>query len=133
MPRTTRQRTAVADLLDGVPDFHSAQDLHRMLHDRGERVALATVYRTLQVLTDLGEVDSVRGPDGELRYRRCEAEAHHHHLVCRSCGTTVELDAAAVEAWAGGIARAHGFTDVEHTVELFGLCARCGSRSADAR
>ncbi|GMA30978.1 Fur family transcriptional regulator [Litorihabitans aurantiacus] len=129
MQRTTRQRTAVAELLDDSEQFRSAQEVHRMLADRGESVGLATVYRTLQALADVGEVDSLRGPDGEVRYRRCDQRSHHHHLVCRRCGTAVELDAAAVEEWSGRIASQHGFTDVEHTIELFGLCAACSARA----
>lgn len=129
MQRTTRQRTAVSELLRDTEDFRSAQDLHRMLADRDVPVGLATVYRTLQALTEIGEVDAVRGPDGEVRYRRCDGQAHHHHLVCRRCGATVELDAAAVEAWSHQIASAHGYTQVEHTVELFGLCAACTAKA----
>lgn len=126
--RTTRQRTAVADLLEDTEAFRSAQEVHRMLADRDIAIGLATVYRTLQALAEVGEVDALRGPDGEVRYRRCDQRSHHHHLVCRSCGTTVELDAEAVEAWSQRIAAAHGFTQVEHTVELFGLCAACTAR-----
>lgn len=135
MARATRQRAAVSDLLTSTPGFRSAQDLHRMLNDLGETVGLATVYRTLQILTDSGEVDALRGPDGEVVYRKCEQTVHHHHLVCRGCGLTVELDAVAVEAWSRTIAAEHGFTQVEHTVELFGLCASCSAaegRSRDA-
>lgn len=131
MQRTTRQRTAVAELLEHSAEFRSAQEVHRMLADRGESVGLATVYRTLQALAEVGEVDALRGPDGEVRYRRCDEQSHHHHLVCRRCGTAVELDAAAVEAWSSTIAATHGFTAVEHTIELFGLCAACSA--ADAR
>lgn len=124
--RTTRQWRAVVDLLGGTADFHSAQQLHRMLGDRGTTVGLATVYRTLQALADAGEVDALRGPDGEVRYRRCAGSGHHHHLVCRACGRAEELDAAEVEAWASAMATRHGFSGVEHTIELFGRCGPCG-------
>ena len=76
--------------------FHSAQELHAMLRDRGERVGLTTVYRTLQGLADAGEIDVMRPPGGEHLYRRC-SQGHHHHLVCRSCGRTVEVEGPAVE------------------------------------
>ncbi|MGH8940494.1 MAG: Fur family transcriptional regulator, partial [Actinomycetes bacterium] len=96
-----------------------------LLRDRGERVGLATVYRTLQAMVDGGEVDAMRAADGETSYRRCRTTGHHHHLVCRGCGRTVEVEGPDVEAWAEAIATAHGFTDVEHTVEVFGTCERC--------
>lgn len=128
MQRMTRQRTAVAELLDGTDDFRSAQQLHEMLRDRGEEVGLATVYRTMQVLADRGEVDVLRAADGEALYRKCLTRHHHHHLVCRGCGATVELDAATVENWAARMGAEHGFSDVEHTVELFGTCAECAAK-----
>lgn len=128
MQRMTRQRTAVAELLDGTDDFRSAQQLHEMLRDRGEEVGLATVYRTMQVLADRGEVDVLRAADGESLYRKCLTRQHHHHLVCRRCGATVELDADTVERWAVQMGAEHGFVDMEHTVELFGTCAECAAK-----
>jgi Fur family ferric uptake transcriptional regulator len=122
--RSTRQRAAVSALLDSVEDFRSAQDLHELLRRRGEAVGLTTVYRTLQALADAGEVDVLRTDDGESVYRRC-SRGHHHHLVCRRCGRTVEVEGPTVEKWAARIAGEHGYTDVAHTVEVFGLCPAC--------
>jgi Fur family ferric uptake transcriptional regulator len=122
--RNTHQRRAVSSLLGSVEGFHSAQELHSMLRDRGERVGLTTVYRTLQGLADAGEIDVMRPPGGEHLYRRC-SEGHHHHLVCRSCGSTVEVEGPAVEHWADRVAEKHGFTDVSHTLEIFGTCRDC--------
>jgi Fur family ferric uptake transcriptional regulator len=107
--------------------FTSAQELHAMLRGRGERVGLTTVYRTLQGLADAGEIDVMRPPGGEHLYRRC-SQGHHHHLVCRSCGRAVEVEGAAVEAWAAEVARQHGFADVSHTMEIFGSCPQCTSK-----
>lgn len=125
MQRMTRQRSAVADVLTDLDDFRSAQQLHDLLRERGQDVGLATVYRTLQSLADGGEVDVLRRADGEAVYRRCARREHHHHLVCRSCGTAVELDGPGVEAWAAQVGAAHGFRDVEHTMELTGTCSAC--------
>ncbi|MFD0821729.1 Fur family transcriptional regulator [Micromonospora zhanjiangensis] len=122
--RNTRQRSAVSALLGQVDGFHSAQELHAMLRDRGERVGLTTVYRTLQGLAAAGEVDVMRPPGGEHRYRRC-SQGHHHHLVCRACGSTVEVEGPTVENWADRIAAQHGYADISHTLEIFGTCPRC--------
>lgn len=126
--RQTRQRAEVLALLTGTEEFRSAQQLHAELRDRGVPVGLTTVYRTLQLLVDAGEVDHMRPPGGEQLYRRCDRSQHHHHLVCRQCGTTVEVEGPAVERWARRTADDHGFTDVSHTLEVFGLCARCSPR-----
>jgi Fur family ferric uptake transcriptional regulator len=129
IPRTTRQRTAIASLLTDVSGFHSAQSLHAMLRDRGEHLGLTTVYRTLQSLAEAGEVDVMRQDSGEQLYRRC-GEGHHHHLVCRHCGEAVEVDGPAVESWAERVARQHGYRDVSHTLEIVGTCANCACGEA---
>lgn len=100
-----------------------------MLRGRGDKVGLTTVYRTLQALAERGEVDVMRPPGGEQLYRRCAA-GHHHHLVCRSCGQAVEVEGPAVERWADRIAAEHGFVDIAHTVEIFGICPECAAKAA---
>ncbi len=122
--RPTRQRRAVAEVLATFSDFRSAQEIHELLAQRGEAVGLATVYRTLQRLAEAGEVDLLRTEDGEAIYRRC-SPAHHHHLVCRACGATVEVEGPAVERWTRAIAEEHGYADVSHTLEIFGVCGSC--------
>ena len=122
--RPPRQRRAVAAALQTIDDFRSAQEIHDLLRRNGENVGLSTVYRTLQALAEGGEVDVLRTEDGEAVYRRCSS-SHHHHLVCRGCGRTVEVEGPAVEKWADAMAAEHGFADVSHTLEIFGLCPTC--------
>ena len=124
--KLTRQQSVVCEYLRTTAGFVSAQDIHGALRDSGSAVGLSTVYRSVQVLADKGLVDVIRHGDGEARYRMC-SPGHHHHLVCRSCGAAVELEAAAIERWASGAAAAHGFADISHNVELFGLCGRCSA------
>ena len=123
--RPTRQRRAVAAAMEAFDDFRSAQEIHALLTERGEHVGLSTVYRTLQALADAGEVDALRTEAGESIYRRCSASHHHHHLVCRSCGATVEVEGPAVEKWTRSVAAAHGYSEVSHTLEIFGTCDSC--------
>ncbi len=124
--RNTRQRRAVATILDELDGFASAQEIHDSLRHKGDQVGLSTVYRTLQTMVDADEVDALRGGDGETLFRQCSA-GHHHHLVCRSCGRAVEVEGPTVEKWADGVAAEHGFRDVEHTLEIFGTCAECAA------
>lgn len=127
----TRQRSAITDALARAEGFRSAQELYADLRAMGERVGLTTVYRTLQTMADAGDVDVLRTDAGEAVYRRCGDE-HHHHLVCRSCGRTVEVTGPTVERWAEQVARTHGFRDVSHTLEVFGTCAACAAPPQDA-
>ena len=128
MQRNTRQRPEILELLEKLDDFRSAQQLHEILRARGSTVGLATVYRAVQTLSEQGDVDVLRTADGESVYRRCERRNHHHHLVCRECGRTVEIDGPDAEAWATRTGAVHGFTDISHTIELFGVCDECRSR-----
>lgn len=122
--RPTRQRLAVAHALSTFDDFRSAQEIHALLEGSGEKVGLATVYRTLLLLAENGEVDVLRTEDGEAAYRRC-SDTHHHHLVCRSCGATVEVEGPTVERWTADIATAHGYRNISHSLEIFGTCTDC--------
>ncbi len=123
-PRKTRQRAAVAAMVSQTLEFRSAQQIHEDLRHGGDSVGLTTVYRTLQGMVETGELDAIRTADGETAYRRCSG-GHHHHLVCRTCGRTVEVSGPAVEKWATAVAQENGFRDVSHDLEIFGTCDRC--------
>jgi Fur family ferric uptake transcriptional regulator len=122
--RRTRQRAAVQEVLAELHEFRTAQQIHDELRKRGDSIGLTTVYRTLQSLSEAGELDALRNAEGETAYRRC-SDGHHHHLVCRSCGRTVEVSGPAVERWANAVAAEHGFREVSHDLEIFGTCGDC--------
>jgi Fur family transcriptional regulator, ferric uptake regulator len=123
--RVTRQGQAVLGVVVNSENFRSAQDIHAQLRADGETVGLTTVYRHLQLLTDEGQVDALQTADGELVYRRCHSDQHHHHVVCRQCGRGAEVELPDLERWAESTAQALGYSDVTHTVEIFGLCSQC--------
>ena len=128
--RVTRQGEAIDEVLRSADGFRTAQDLYGELRSQGLSVGLTTVYRHLKVLADAGAIDVVHRPDGEAQYRLCSpptggraaAAGHHHHLVCRVCGRSVEVEGPEVEQWAEQVAASAGYTEVSHTVEVFGLC-----------
>ena len=115
---------AVITTLERAGGFASAQEVYRLMQREGESIGLTTVYRSLQSLVNDKIVDVLRREDGEALYRLC-ATGHHHHLVCTSCGKTVEVEGSAVEKWANTVAKNNGFKKVSHVVELFGLCQKC--------
>ena len=128
----TRQGQAVLGIVDSSENFRSAQDIHAQLRAAGETVGLTTVYRHLALLTDDGQLDALQTADGELVYRRCRSGQHHHHVVCRRCGRGTEVELPDVEEWAESTARALGYTDISHTVEIFGLCSTCSNENESA-
>lgn len=126
---TTSRRQAVRKVLAASTSFRSAQDIYAEMRASGAKIGLTTVYRALQALSDAGEIDVLRTDDGEAVYRACATVSHHHHLVCRRCGKTVEVAGPDVERWAEAVGKEHGFTDVTHTVEVFGTCPSCAEEA----
>lgn len=123
--RVTRQGQAVLSVVAGSDSFRSAQDIHAQLRTAGETVGLTTVYRHLALLADEGQLDSLQTAEGELVYRRCHSDQHHHHVVCRTCGRGTEVELPELEQWAESTAHELGYSEVTHTLEVFGLCAEC--------
>lgn len=128
--RQTRQKRALSAVLEESDQFLSAQQLHSELRAKGERVGLTTVYSQLRAMADAGLLNMLRTDDGETLYRRCETEDHHHHLVCRSCGATAEVQAPDVEAWATSVANERGYRDVTHTFAIVGVCPECSAATS---
>lgn len=127
--RNTRQAASVEAALREADGFRTAQHLFAELRQRGDRIGLTTVYRHLNQLAEQGSADVVHTADGEAQFRLCGVGAvgdsehtHHHHLVCRVCGRSVEVSGPEVEAWADQVARQAGYTEITHTLEVFGLC-----------
>jgi Fur family ferric uptake transcriptional regulator len=122
--RPTRQRVRVLTELMGERDDVTAQELHDRLRSGGEKLGLATVYRTLGLLAEAGVIDALSHRPGELCYRWC-GQGHHHHLVCSSCHRVVELADCELEPWLERISSAHGFVTTGHRLEVSGLCGAC--------
>ena len=106
------------------PDDVTAQDLHMRLRRGGRAPGLATVYRTLALLADLGLVDAISHQPGELCYRWCTRE-HHHHLVCSRCHRVVELHECELDGWLERVSSEHDFLATAHQLEVAGVCGEC--------
>ena len=131
-PRSTTQGASVKQALIEADGFRSAQDIYAALRAGGHKIGLSTIYRHLQSFTELGTTDVIHNTDGETTYRYCgdSPHSHHHHLVCRQCGHAVEVEGRAIERWATETAKEHGYSDVDHTVEVFGTCRDCATAGA---
>jgi Fur family transcriptional regulator, ferric uptake regulator len=128
--RNTWQKQAVRHALNEGSGFVSAQMLHTVLKNHGSSIGLATVYRALNELASSGEADSLQSSEGEMLYRACGQE-HHHHLICRKCGETKEIEANLVESWAEEVAKANGYSSPSHTIDIFGTCISCQKKLAN--
>lgn len=140
--RQTRPAAAIEEVLDAVDGFRTVQEIHDETRRLNLDVSVATVYRHLGLLADLGRVDVVHRGDGESRYRLCGTgdvrgaqteAAHHHRVVGRMCGRSVEVAGAEVEVWAEQVAAAAGYTEISHALEVFGLCPEHSARAGRRR
>lgn len=125
--RVTEPRRAVARLIAEQVGHFSAADLVSEARARRLGIGRATIFRTLDVLSDLGVVERIDLPSGEHAYVGC-APTHHHHVVCSRCGRTAEIEDAGLRAVVREVARRTGFRVDEHRLELFGLCSECQAR-----
>ena len=122
--RSTRQRLEVLGELARERDDVTAQGLWRRLRDRGSTTGLATVYRTLALLSEKGVIDSLSHHGTELCFRLC-TESHHHHLLCTTCHRVVEVEQCGIDGWVEEVASRHGFVATEHRIEIAGVCSTC--------
>jgi len=122
--RATPRRLEVLEELARETDDVTAQQLWSRLRERASRAGLATVYRTLALLSETGVIDVLSHHGGEQCYRLCGAE-HHHHLLCEQCHKVVEVSQCGLDDWVASAAKQHGFVATDHRVEIVGLCADC--------
>lgn len=122
--RATARRLEVLGELALVRDDVTAQQLWSRLRERDSGTGLATVYRTLALLSEKGVVDVLSHHGSEQCYRLCGDE-HHHHLLCERCHRVVEVQECGLDDWVAAAAERHGFIATEHRVEIVGLCAEC--------
>jgi Fur family transcriptional regulator, ferric uptake regulator len=122
--RLTEPRRSLARLIAEQQGHFTAAELVAGARARRLGVGRATVFRTLEVLEELGAVERLDLPSGEHTYVVCEL-AHHHHVVCSRCGRTNEIDDAGLRLVVREVARRTGYRVDEHRLELFGLCPAC--------
>jgi Fur family ferric uptake transcriptional regulator len=86
---------------------------------------VATVYRTMKLLSESGLAHARNFGDGQTRYEAAVGKHHHDHLICTRCGTIVEFENDRIETMQEAVARKHGFKVTSHKMELYGLCRNC--------
>lgn len=125
--KLTKQRMRIAEVFFESPGHLSADDLLEKVRAIEPQVSLATVYRTMKLLTECDLATAHRFGDGQTRFEPSSAEEdeHHDHLICTRCDRIVEFIDARIEALQEEVAHKHGFRVTEHRLELYGLCRAC--------
>ena len=122
--RRTGARRSIADLIAAREGPFTAADLVDDARSKRLRIGRATIFRTLDVLTDLHAVERLDLPNGEHAYVACEP-VHHHHVICSNCRRSRDVDDAGWRSVVRDIERATGYRIDDHRLELFGLCPAC--------
>lgn len=126
--RLTRPRERVAALIGNRRGHFTASDLVEAARRQGSRVGRATIFRALDTFAELGVVERIDLPNGEHAYVVCEPElAHHHHVVCTSCGRSTEVEGCSIADLAREASTRTGYRVDTHRIELYGLCPECAS------
>src|SRR5690554_5770662 len=126
---TPQREATVRVLLEHEEDHLSAEDIYLLVKDKAPEIGLATVYRTLELLSELKIIDKINFGDGVSRYDlRKEGATHfHHHLVCMECGTVEEIVEDLLEDVEAIIERDWGFEVKDHRLTFHGICRNCRS------
>lgn len=123
--KSTKQRDIILDSFLASRHHVSTEELYLKLKENNSGIGFATVYRTLKLFAESGIAREIQLGDGQTRYEHLHAGEHHDHLVCTRCGAIVEFENETIEKLQKEIAKEHGFTIMNHKLELYGVCAKC--------
>lgn len=132
--KVTNQRLLVLEAIASRPERHlTAEEIHELVKVDYPEIGLATVYRTIQLLSELHLIDRINFDDGFVRYEignlhGREQKHHHHHLICQNCGKVTSFQDDLLEELEEKITATTGFRIVDHEVKLYGYCVECGGK-----
>ena len=126
--KLTNQRRVVLEALykrDG--DHLTAEEVHQIVKGVNPEIGLATVYRTLQLLSELGLIDKLNLDDGIVRYEigDMETKHRHHHLICEQCGKIEGVEDDMLDALEEAFFEKYGFRVTDHVAKFYGICSDC--------
>ena len=130
--RLTQPRQSVAGLISARTGHFTSSDLLADARRGRLRLGRATLFRNLELFAELGALERLDLPSGEHAYVACEPERHHHHVVCRRCGRSAEVQDSGLQTVVTEIARRSGYAIDTHRLELFGLCPDCAASRGKA-
>ena len=122
--RLTPQRLMILEAVDGADDHISTEEIYMQVCDQYPNLNISTVYRTLELLKELGLVTETDLGDGRVRYHSIK-KGHHHHLVCHKCGNIIDMDESVLSPLKAALSRDYGFDAELRHLAIFGLCSKC--------
>jgi len=135
--RLTLGREAILDVLAKAAGHLSAEDIYMKVHPRYPNIGLTTIYRTLDVLSDIGLLYKFDFGDGRARYELAEGPKgvhHHHHLVCTSCNRVIDYtdfideEVELLHQTEKGLSKKYDFKINNHLIQFYGICKECNGK-----
>ncbi len=128
--RLTPQREMVLHVLHEIPNDATAEEIHARVSRLSPAVDLSTVYRTLDLFTELNLVSSFKQVDGDQRFELLTTHAPHFHLLCQQCGELTSVNISELQPLANQLLQTHRFELKKEHLIIPGICAKCSSRAA---
>ena len=123
--KITKQRRIVLKIFLECKNHVSVEELYNIVLKTEPKIGLATVYRTLALLTKSGLALEMDFGDGQKRYENSYRSVHHDHMVCTECGKILEFNHPLIEKYQEEVAKQKNFRITSHKLDLFGLCEDC--------
>lgn len=124
--KLTKPRREIMKVLQENSAQHlSAEEIHNKLREKGSKVGLATVYRTVETFCEIGLLNSLSFDEARKRYELEDQEDHHHHLICLSCGYIVEFSDDLLKDFMASIEKKYNFKVTDHVLKYLGYCQQC--------
>lgn len=132
--KMTTQRGVILEVLSEHPNEHlTAEEIYELVRKKQSDIGIATVYRTLQLLSELDLIDTLDLDDGFVRYELAGEEGtghHHHHLICLSCGKVLEFEEDLMDILEAKVQMTTGFVICDHKVKMYGYCSDCKGKES---
>lgn len=132
--RITAPREVVIEILHDTADHMSAADVYIRAHEINPSIGLTTVYRTLDMLTQLGIVQKFDFGDGRARFELVNnpgGKQHHHHLICMKCKSIIDYtefiqdEVDFIRKTQDKLSKKYNFTITDHAISFYGVCSHC--------
>lgn len=123
------QRDTILRIFVNIREHVSTEELHRLVRQYDPAIGYTTVYRTLKLFAQCGLATVVEFHDGIARYEHGLNRRTHHHMICTTCGDSIEFFAPEIEQVEQRIGREFGFTTARHTFQIYGTCQSCREKA----
>ncbi len=124
--RMSHPRFLIYQELSNAKKPLSPQELYQSLLKKQKRIGLTSIYRSLDLFESLGMAFKIIN-GSNVKYKLCESEEHHHHIVCKGCGNVVELDFCDISDWSRKVTESTGYQVTDHQLNFYGFCKECKS------